>query len=129
MLRGISEDRTDVNGGNARPVGVACVTQSVAPSVYGDRSWAVEDRNISCHLPEDNNARRGNAATAIIDYEMIGTPQAERTDREVSLSCKLRQGGGQVSRLFLAEMVGHFDRQWQHPRQRSGGFVVGEGHG
>src|SRR4051812_34056956 len=75
----------------------------------GDGTGTVEDRNIARHVAEDDDARLGNTAAAIVDHEVIGTPEAECSGRKIPLPHVRRQGGGQIAGLFLTEMIRHVD--------------------
>jgi hypothetical protein len=48
---------------------------------------------------------------------VIGTPQPERSGGEIELPLDRRQGGREITGLFLTEVVAHFDREWQHLEQ------------
>jgi len=57
----------------------------------GNRTRAVEDRNIARHLAEDDDARLRDAATAVIDNKMVGTPKPKRSCCEILLPDDLWQ--------------------------------------
>src|SRR5215204_2877213 len=90
----------------------------------GDRTRVIKNRNVIGHAAEQDNPRLRNAAGAVVDDKVIGTPESECAGGEIKLPLDRGQGRRQIAGLFLTEVVAHFDREWQHLDQRSGRVVV-----
>src|SRR5215213_3300514 len=92
----------------------------------GDRTRAIEDRNIARDAAEYDDAGRWDATASIVDHEVVRAPQTQCPDREVLLPFYSGQRRGQLAGFLLTEMIAHGDRQGQHPHERSRGAVVGQ---
>ena len=66
-----------------------------------DRTGAIKNRNIARHLAEDHDARLWDATAAVVDDEMIRSPEAERTGRKIALQCDFRKRRRQVAGFLL----------------------------
>ena len=79
-------------------------------NVDGDRTGPIKDRDVIRHSAEQDNPGLRNAAVAIIDHKVIGTPQSQCTGREIELPLDRGQRRRQIAGFFLTKVVAHFDR-------------------
>ena len=75
-------------------------------------------------MPEDHDAGSRNAALGVVDDKIAVFPQAERADREVTLSLAVREGRREHPCLLLALMVTHLEAQGHKRRKRASGVIV-----
>jgi hypothetical protein len=68
-----------------------------------DGNWTgpIENRNVTGHSAEYDNSRLRDAAVAIVDHEVIGTPESQCTGRKIKLSLDRGQCRRQIAGLFL----------------------------
>jgi hypothetical protein len=63
-------------------------------------------------------------AVAEVDHEVIGAAESQCTGRDIKLPLDHGQKRRQITGLFLTEVIAHFNRERQHPDQRSCHLVV-----
>src|SRR3954447_5767859 len=89
-----------------------------------NRPGPVKDRDVTGHLPEDDDARLRYAAVAVIDYEMVLAPKSKRAFGESGLPWRRRKRRRKLPGLFLTKVVTHLDGDREHLHQGAGGLIV-----
>src|SRR5829696_3969498 len=75
----------------------------------GDWTGPIKNRNVTHHPAEQDDPGLRDAAGAVVDDEVIGTPKSQCPGREIKWSLEGGQGRRQIAGLFLTEVVTHFD--------------------
>src|SRR4051794_10958771 len=65
----------------------------------GDRTGPIKNRHVARHSAEQDDPGLRDAAAAVVDHEVIGTPESERPGREIESPLDVRQGRREIAGL------------------------------